>query len=573
MPAGEEILRRSIASAGDGRVRARLRVELAQLLRGSDPASARDQLDEAAREGGATPALTSAALSLARTMPVADQATWLASLARTDGNPPAPMLASALAEAQLGADRPREAALTWLGLARDDRVPVHHRRAAARRAVRLAGRVDGRDAGAILSVAAALATGKPREELLRRARGLLGAVAPDETEDPVAGQKHGEPRPERAPPALAAMVRSRVPRVSPPPMAVLDRALAEARAGHANRARRLGEEATRLLTSGPELAGAVGALDTALREGGFMKDALRLRRTHLEALDRPAARPALLSLAAEAQEAGLGALAADWRTDAGVKPTAAPIEPPAPATPTEHYLAAQRLLAGDGPDVAPARVLAQLEKGLAGHPGADAALALAEAIAARVLPSTPQGAGDDHPRASPSVALDLLRAAHASEHEARRRARLGKRLAETLEQRGDLLGAAAVLEGALAEAAPGEGQRMRAERARLLRRLGRTRELAAALEKDAGALAGDARLAVLAEHATLLEAAGEAEKGLDVRLMALAEFPGAPSVLDDARRRLEATGRAAESLTLAIAALDHTTDAGRRRQLLRDVAT
>ena len=81
---------------------------------------------------------------------------------------------------------------------------------------------------------------------------------------------------------------------------------------------------------------------------------------------------------------------------------------------------------------------------------------------------------------------------------------------------------------------------------------------------------------MLAEHATLLEAAGEAEKALDVRLMALAEFPGAPTVLDDARRRLDATGRAGESLALAIAALDHTTDTtdlARRRQLLRDVAS
>src|SRR6185312_12353535 len=45
-----------------------------------------------------------------------------------------------------------------------------------------------------------------------------------------------------------------------------------------------------------------------------------------------------------------------------------------------------------------------------------------------------------------------------------------------------------------------------------------------------------------------------------------------PTVLDDARRRLEATGRAAESLALATAALDHTEDAPRRRQILRDVA-
>ena len=186
-----------------------------------------------------------------------------------------------------------------------------------------------------------------------------------------------------------------------------------------------------------------------------------------------------------------------------------------------------------------------------------------------------------------------MRAAHAAEFAPARRGRLGRRLAETLEARGDALGAVAVLESALAEATSGawmepgsarrgsspgssrldDGERVRAERVRLLRSLGRSRELSAALERDAGALQGEARLAVLAEHATLLEAAGEAEKALDVRLMALAEFPGAPTVLDDARRRLDATGRAGESLALATAALDHTTDLPRRRQLLRDVAS
>ncbi len=222
------------------------------------------------------------------------------------------------------------------------------------------------------------------------------------------------------------------------------------------------------------------------------------------------------------------------------------------------------MLARDGQKVDVTAVLAHLEKALGGHPGADAALALAETLVARVS----DGEADLGGRR-----LDLLRAAHVAEYAPARRRRLGRRLAETLEARGDALGAVAVLEGALAEAAPGEGERARAERVRLLRALGRPRELAAALEKDAGALQGEERLAVLAEHASLLEGAGEAEKALDVRLMALAEFPGAPSVLDDARRRLEATGRGGESLALATAALDHTTDAARRRQLLRDVAS
>src|SRR6185312_10270046 len=121
--------------------------------------------------------------------------------------------------------------------------------------------------------------------------------------------------------------RARRPRAAPPPL--WERALADARAGQASRARRLGEEALRAASPGPELNARVAALDTALREGGFVKDALRLRRTHLEALTGAAARPALLALAHEAAEAGLGALAAQWRADAGVVAAAAPAAPAA----------------------------------------------------------------------------------------------------------------------------------------------------------------------------------------------------------------------------------------------------
>ena len=286
-----------------------------------------------------------------------------------------------------------------------------------------------------------------------------------------------------------------------------------------------------------------------------------MRRTYLESVGDEAERLAALRvLADEATEAGLSDLAASWRLDAGEVPLPPVASEPAPVTPTDHYLAAQRLLARGEDD--PAKVLALLEKALARHPGADAALALAEKLVARVAK------GED----SSQRRLDLLRAAHADEYEPARRARLGWRLAAQLEAVGDVIGAVAVLERALEESAPGEGVRVRGERARLLRSLGRPRELAAALEKDAGALLGDARLPVLAEQADLLEAAGEAERALDVRMMALAEFPGAPAVLDDARGRLEATGRPIESLALAIAALDHTTDRTRRLALLRDVA-
>ena len=585
MRAGEEALRHSIAATADARTRARLRVDLAELLRTRDAAAARAELDHALREGGPSLALTSAALSFARTLAPADRLAWLAGLTKGDGKPdgktPSPVLISALAEAQLGADHPRDAALTWLGLARDERVPLHHRRAAARKAALLGDRLAPADARAAETVSVELAVGGARRGPRSSPREIADAGIPESKGSAAPSKPHGSsPRGKRARPAATP---------------IWERAIADARAGQASRARRLGEQALRAAGPGPELNARVAALDTALREGGFVKDALRLRRTQLEALDGIKARPALLALAKEAEEAGLGTLAVEWRTDAGVVPVVSPVVPAEPTSPEAHYLAAQRSLARDRAEgrkgdnkrdskkADVAAVLAHLEKALAGHPGADAALALAETLAARV-------AGSEADLGNRR--LDLLRAAHAAEYNPARRARLGRRLAETLEARGDVLGAVAVLESALAEATSGlwvgsgsarrsaspgssrldDGERVRAERVRLLRSLGRSRELSAALEKDAGALQGEARLAVLAEHATLLEGAGEAEKALEVRLMALAEFPGAPAVLDDARRRLDATGRAAESLTLAIAALDHTTDLPRRRQLLSDVA-
>jgi tetratricopeptide (TPR) repeat protein len=600
---GEEALRRSIAATTDGRARARLRLELAELVRVRDAAAARDELVRAAREAAATPALALQAISLARALPPAERIVWLGSLSeRVSGREPGlpPAVTSALADAQLAADRPRDAAVTLLAITRDERVPLHHRRVAARKAARLAGRIEPALGRAALREAAALSAGRGRRELLRRLLTTADQGEPEELagvglewlehgggaglgEETLARLRalgHASPAVDR----LAAALASRVPpkraarraipapkSVTPPaparpdPAALFEAALGEARAGRAGRSRRLGEEAIRLSPSGADLVGRVNALDTALREGGFFKEGLRLCRTYLEAIrDETARREALIALAAEAAEGGLGTLAAHWRADAGVLPSPAGAGETAPSTPSEHYLAAQRLLARAGPDADPGPALAELEQALAGHAGADAALALAEKLSGRL---GARGRGDAARRR-----LDLLRAAHAAEYEPARRARLGWRLAAELEAIGDAIGAVAVLERALAESAPGEGARVRGERARILRTLGRPRDLAAALEKDAGALVGDARLLVLAEQAELLEAGGEAEAALDVRLMALAEFPGAPAVLDAARRRLEATARAPESLVLATAALDHTTDRTRRLTLLRDVA-
>ena len=571
MRAAEDTLRHAIATATDGGARGRLRVELAELLRARDAAAARAELDLAVREAGPTPPWTAAALSLAAALPPTERLAWLRDLTRSEGRPAPAPLVSALAEAQLAADRPQDAAATWLALARDERAPLHHRRAAAKRAARAAGRAGVADVGVAASLLVDL--GVDRRDP-RRGRRKEPAAVPHPVPASPSGNSGGAVpagrRPAGSGPVSAAGRRARRPR--PEPKTHFERALEEARAGHARRARRLGEHAMRAGTPGPELSVRANALEQALREGGAVEEALLLRRAQLELQEPEATRPALLALAAEAASAGFAALAAAWSSDAGspavVVSDATAAGDRAPQTPAEHYRAAQRLLARGETDRA--AVLAHLRAALSGHAGADAALALAES----------RLEGDA--RAIARQRLELLRSAHAAERTPARRARLARRLTEVLEAEGDALAAVAVLEASLSESARGgvtsrgtaarDSGWARAERARLLRSLGRSRELAAALERDAGALGGDARLQALAELATLLDRGGEPEKAMEIRRMALAEFPGAATILGDARRHLEATGRAAESLALAHAALESTVAPERRRQLLRDVA-
>ena len=349
----------------------------------------------------------------------------------------------------------------------------------------------------------------------------------------------------------------------------MEAALTEAKAGHANRARRLAEEALRGAPASEALAARAATLETALREGGYLKDALRVKRTYLEGLPEASRAAPLAELAEEAAQAGLVGARAHLARRRGAQRGAAVAElgalavVPEPTTPAEHYLHAQRILARLGQGDALEPVLASLERAVAGHAGASAALALAEKLLERVAD------GDELARRR----LELLRAAHAAEFEPARRLRLGERLAETLARLDDPVGAVAVLEQALRGAPPGEeGARLRTERARLLRKLGRGRVLAAAREGDAGALVGDESLRALAERASLLDAAGELEAALDVRLMALAEFPADQPLLGAARRRLESTGRPIESLRLAVAAVERVADVGEKLRLLRDIA-
>ena len=175
----------------------------------------------------------------------------------------------------------------------------------------------------------------------------------------------------------------------------------------------------------PSSAPRLAAVEAALRQGGLAKQALLLRRTvleetgaergsatrasaggrgpvrgsHLGADEAPEAGvSALEALIAEAQAAGQAALAATWRKDLVERaaPRPAPVSDRPPKTPADYYMAAQRMLIrvpADG-DVAP--VLALLSHAVAGHAGADAALALGESLLRRqaAAPSESGAEGD-----------------------------------------------------------------------------------------------------------------------------------------------------------------------------------
>jgi tetratricopeptide (TPR) repeat protein len=610
-------LRRAIGTASDGTVRGRLRVELAGLLRAQpDLPAALAELRRAADEAPGSTVVRLALLSAATALPVAERAGFLAEvslIARVE----VPAWSAAAAEAQLEAGRPAQAARSWLALAADNRVPVHQRRAAARRATEIGASGLPREHLAALRMRAALSAGRTRLGFLRQALALVSAQPADQrvwidvatawleaggasarieplievaaragaAPDEVARlRREIERRRPQSPAVLPALRSDRTPPPSAMAAGLMERALGAARAGRGVLARRLAEQALRSGDAGASPS-RLAAVEAALRQGGLMKQALLLRRTQLEGEPAPNRDGALEALIDEAAAAGLSALAADWRADrARARPgeRGATLES-APASPADYYLAAQRRLVRlpAGGDVGP--VLSLLSRAVAGHAGADAALALGERLLRRATEAAP--------RATEARIVEMLRSAFLSEDLPSRRVRLANRLAVALEGDGDAAGALSVLDRAIAGLPLEAAATLRRRRARLLRELGRVRELASALAADADAFTGRERLAALAERAQLLDAAGEPERALAERLTALSEFPqesgngagaraAAPAglvatavaVLAPARRRLESTGRFEPSLRLATATVHHIPDRGERLKQLRDIA-
>ncbi|HEY2900606.1 MAG TPA: tetratricopeptide repeat protein [Polyangia bacterium] len=594
-----EELRRLLASTPEATARARLRVELADLLRArADPFSA---LSELRRAAGEAPQLTSvrlALLSAAAELPAGERAMLLAEHARGDRGPVAIWAhAAALARAENGAVE--EATRAFLDLAGDPRVSPHRRRAAARRAEALAEK-SPRQQIAALRVQATLASGRARLALLRRAATIAERVPEAAT---LLGVAHDwlaaggaadaaavllararsaggavtalaalenaivqrTPRPESGSTSgVAAAVPAEKKTRTRTPQALADDALAAALDGRPGVARRLAERAARSAPAdGADVVAAVTAVVTALQDAGAARDALLLRRTCLEAAPEDTRPAALAALAIDADSVGLEALAAGFRADSVGRPPSLPVpaDDPVPATPAGFFLAAQRALVHLPAGAPVDQVLALLEKAVAGHAAADDALALGE----KLLRQT----------ASPDVPfriIDLLRAANSAEPDPTRRARVAERLASALETERDPLGAVAVLDAALDAIPPGAGASLRQRRARMLRDIGRPKDLSAALQGDIPALDEDARRDAFAERALLLENAGDADGALEIRLLALNENPGDLPLLQAARRQLDDSGRWELSLRLATSAVSHLNTADEKLPLLRDIA-
>jgi tetratricopeptide (TPR) repeat protein len=622
-----------VAVTEDAAIRARLRVELSDLLRARDDASgALAELRLAAAEAPRLPSVRLALLSAAGQMPVSKRARFLAKLVEEDAEAqgdPVSVWGDAAASARAESGAVDDAIVAWLALATDARVPMYRRRAAARRASSVAEDRSPAQFLAALRLHAGLTTGRTRLALLRRAIGiargakdrtaLLGLAADwlDIGGAPASAAAlvkqawaAGAPASEVA--RLEAEIARRLGRRPPAPAmrslraalepgqngaapevrrpsrarrdaaALLEEALQAARAGQAGRARRLAERALRSGGEGrrygggdgasdASLAPRLGAVDAALRQAGALREALLLRRTQLEAEPEATRARALIALAADAAAAGLDRLARTWRADVSLAmPPPRPSALPRPVSPADHYLGAQRLLARMAPDAPVDPVLALLSGAVAGHVAADEALALGERLIARSAP-TSTGAAESTARVDPRF-VDLLRAASAAETEDVRRARIAERLADALERLQDPIGSIAVLARALETLPPEVGVTLRLRRSRLLRQLGRLRELGEALDRDVVALTGPPRLAAFTERAALLDGAGEPERALEVRLRALGDHPAELPLLSAARRRFESTGRPDQSLRLAVAAVEHVTAPAERLALLRDIA-
>jgi len=372
------------------------------------------------------------------------------------------------------------------------------------------------------------------------------------------------------------------PYVAPPARDVtrppnrLDEAFAALAAGKPVRARRLGEDEARSREPGEDRLERLPKLVEAIAQSGARRQALFLARTLAEipgdGTVTARAGESLSGLVAKALETNDVELALRWGADLG-RPLAKVSRSEArsfvgPRDAFEkRFRVAQAALAVAPSEREQAAALDPLLPLLSGTFSGTAALALALRLAARGAAS---GEG------VPARPAELLRAALDQETTARGRARLGRRWLDELEQDGEaplVADSLARLEQAIAELPPTETASLRPRRAEILRRRGRDAELVRALEADATIATGAARAVLLAEQAALLEAMGQPDRALEIRLGGLEDSPGDLQLLGPARRRLEALGQGERSLDLVLIALPYINERRARVAALRDIGT
>jgi len=412
----------------------------------------------------------------------------------------------------------------------------------------------------------------------RRLGGPRGPGAPVNAE-----LSHDDTQPIVIPlPAPAPFVAAAAPAAAPPSR--LDQAFTALAQGKPVRARRLAEDVARLRPREDEQGGAAGhvrldrlqQLVDAIAASGARRQALFLSRTLAEipgdGTVTTRAGESLSGLVAKALETNDVELALRWGADLG-RPLAKVARGEARAfvgprdSFEKRFRSAQATLAGLQTERERAAALDSLLPLLSGTFAGSAALALALRVAARGVAS---GEG------VPARPAELWRTALDQETTARGRARLGRHWLAELEvdPAAPLIAdSLARLEQAIAELPPVETASLRQRRAHVLRQRGRDAELVRALEADAAIASGEARAALLAEQATLLENLGQPDRALEIRLGALEDSPGDLQLLAPARRRLETMGQGERSLDLVLVALPYITERRARVAALRDIAT
>ena len=381
---------------------------------------------------------------------------------------------------------------------------------------------------------------------------------------------------------IPATPRSSPPAATPSHIGVgpaFEAAMAALTEGKPIRARRLGEESSRLAPPNDVAHQRnLEALVAALAGAGAERDSLLLSRAMAESDGVPTASTklstgrSLQALVDRARNAGALDLAKAWTTD------------------FRGSTSRTSIVSRGEADVLSLSPLRQAERAIWGITQAvpsSGAVASDVAEAAAPIISESQFVLGQPSGASPAVlatalarfgdmpvpTATLLKAGWQAEPDPRRRARLAERWLTTSLAQGESFEALSGDVDQVIDDLPGpESVPLRRIRAERLRLSGKPDMLVSALGEDAEHFDGPESLRMRIARADLWDQLGEPARALELRLRVLIDAPAEPAALGAARRRLQSEGRLVESLDLAAAAVIHVPP-GERLALLRDIAS